>query len=662
MRGGGALTVAFERDACGDLAISARREWLVTNGLGGFASGTVAGVQTRRYHALLVAALKPPVGRTVLVASLDETAKYSGESYALATSRWHDGTIAPDGYRYLERFNLEESVPVWTYALGDALVEKRVWMEQDANTTYVTYGIARASAPVHLRVQVMVNYRDFHSSTHAGDWQMAIDRVDSGVRVRAFEGAAAFAVRSDLAACEPAHTWYRNYDLAEERARGLDDVEDRLHAATFSVVLEQGQSVTFVASTDEGAALDGNAALHRQREHDRSVLAAFDTAPGWIARLALAADQFIVRRPLTSDPGALSVIAGYHWFGDWGRDTMIALPGLTLASGRAPVAAKILETFGRYLDRGMLPNFFPDAGETPEYNTVDASLWFVEAIRQYVAATGDVPLLRKLYPSLAQIVRCYRDGARYNIHCDQDDGLIWAGENGVQLTWMDAKVGDWVVTPRIGKPVEVNALWFNALQCISQFARMLGTPDSECETWAEKTRAGFARFWNAERSCCYDVIDAPDGNEAALRPNQIFAVSLPYSPLTAPQQQHVVDACGSALLTTHGLRSLEASDTQFRPFYGGAQLERDGAYHQGTVWTWLIGPYALAHYRVYGDRDAALALLTTTGAQVSGYGLGTLAEIADGTPPFRPNGCVAQAWSVAEILRVWRLLQSPERY
>lgn len=649
---------AFDRELCADLNVSAQREWLVTNGLGGFASGTIAGLPTRRYHALLVAALNPPIGRTVLVGALDENVDYAGTSYSLSTTRWHDGTLAPEGHRNLERFHLEGTVAVWTFACADALLQKRIWMEQGANTTYVRYTLVRAAESIRLRANAMVNFRDFHSNTHAGDWRMSIEAISNGVRVTAFDGAVPFFVRSDRADCTHAHEWYRNYDLAEERARGLDDVEDRLHAATFDVTLAPNESVTFVASTDEAASLEGAAALDRRIAHEREVLdAAGDGVRAWIARLVLAADQFIVRRPLKTDPDALSVIAGYHWFGDWGRDTMIALPGLALATRRPSIAAKILETFGRYLDRGMLPNFFPDAGETPEYNDVDASLWYVEAVRQYIEVTGDVALLRRLYPALREIIRCYREGSRYNIHCDPADGLIWAGQDGVQLTWMDAKVGDWVVTPRIGKPVEVNALWYNALHTIADFGKLLGAPDRECETWEAEARSGLARYWNAERSYCYDVIDGPNGNDASLRPNQLFAVSLPQSALTPAQQRAVVDACGRTLLCTHGLRSLDQHDPQFRARYGGSQFDRDGAYHQGTVWGWLIGSYVLAHLRVYGDRGTARALLETAGTQVLGYGIGSLAEISEGSAPFRPNGCIAQAWTVAEILRAWRVVE-----
>jgi predicted glycogen debranching enzyme len=379
-------------------------------------------------------------------------------------------------------------------------------------------------------------------------------------------------------------------------------------------------------------------------------------APPWIERLVLAADQFLVTRPLADDPGGLSVIAGYHWFGDWGRDTMIALPGLTLTTGRPEAARRILTTFARFVDRGMLPNVFPDAGERPEYNTVDAALWYVEAVRAYHESTNEAGVLRELFPALEQIVHGYAGGTRYGIRVDPADGLVAAGEPGVQLTWMDARVGDWVVTPRTGKPVEINALWYNALVAMAGLARALGRPSAEWEAMAARAAAGFTRFWNAEAGYCYDVIDGPAGPEAALRPNQILAVSLPASALPAERQRQVVDACARRLLISHGLRSLSPGEPGYRPRYAGGPRERDGAYHQGTAWAWLLGPFALAYDRVHGDRTAARALLEPMAHHLGEYGVGSIAEVFDAEPPFAPGGCIAQAWSVAETLRAWCLL------
>jgi predicted glycogen debranching enzyme len=654
--------VQFGREICGDLAAAESREWLVTNGIGGYASGTVAGSLTRRYHGLLIAALQPPVGRTQLVASIDEVLHYSGTDFSLATHRWSGGAIDPKGFLNLESFHLEGTKPVWTYALADALLEKRVWMRQGENTTYIQYTLVRGSSAMEMECKALVNYRDFHSSTHAGDWRMKIETVERGVKVVAFDAATPFYLMSAEAACEPRHEWYRGCYLAEETARGLDDREDNLFVALFRAKLDVGASVTIVATTEAAAALDGETARAWRTNHEVKLFQSWQEknealaaeAPSWLWQLILAADQFIVKRTLPEEPDGRSIIAGYHWFGDWGRDTMIALPGLTLSTGRSDIAQRILLAFSRYVDAGMLPNNFPDAGGKPEYNTVDAALWYFEAVRQYFATTQDATTLQKLFPVLAGIINAHVAGTRYNIHADPADGLLFAGGPGVQLTWMDAKVGDWVVTPRTGKPVEINALWINALETIAQFARLLKQPGEGYEKLAAKADKSFQRFWNPERGCCYDVIDSPGiGNDALLRPNQIFAVSLPVSPLSFEQQKSVVDVCARNLLTSHGLRSLAPGEPGYTGHYGGSPRERDGAYHQGTVWGWLLGPFALAHHRVFRDCQAALRFVEPLGRQIYASGLGTLSEIFDGDAPFRPRGCIAQAWTVAEVLRAW---------
>jgi len=656
--------IDFGREVCGDLYTAEQREWLVTNGIGGFASGAVARLLTRRYHGLLIAALKPPLGRTLLVAKLDEIAEYDGHKYALSSNRWAGGTLDPLGFHEIERFRMEGTTPVWTFALADAKLEKRIWMQSGANTTYVEYRVVRASGPLRLELKALVNYRDYHASTHAGDWRMNVEATENGLRVTAFDGATPFYLLSASASAVPAHDWYRNFDLAAERYRGLDDREDHLHAGTFQAKLGPGDSLTLVCSTEPVPALNGRAALETLLTEEQALLDRWaaaqpslaEEAPVWVRQLVLAADQFIVRRPLVDEPDARSVIAGYHWFGDWGRDAMIALPGLTLATGRPEIARSILRTFSRFVNQGMLPNVFPDAGDRPEYNTVDATLWYFEALRQYFVATRDIEPLRELFPVLADIVDWHVRGTRYNIHVDPADGLLYAGEPGVQLTWMDAKVGDWVVTPRIGKPIEVNALWLNALVTMVQFARALGRPTGAYESMVKRARAGFQRFWNEANQYCFDVLDGPEGNDASLRPNQIFAVSLPESPLTLEQQCAVVDVCARNLLTSHGLRSLAPDDPRYVGHYGGGSHERDAAYHQGTVWGWLIGPFVLAHLRVYNDPAQAASFLEPMAHHLKAHGLGSASEIFDGDAPFTPRGCIAQAWTVAEVLRAWTAL------
>lgn len=655
--------VEFDREICGTLEIAEEREWLVTNGIGGYASGTVSGNLTRRYHGYLVAALNPPVGRTLLVAKLEEIATYGGSDYPLSTNRWASGAVEPNGYLSIESFCLEGATPIWRFAFGDALLEKRIWMRQGENTTYVQYAFVSGSRRLRLAIKALVNYRDFHSNTHAGDWRMRVENVERGLRITAFDGATPFYLLSADAKLEPRHEWYREFFLPAERERGLDDKEDHLFAGVGNVELAVGQKLSFVLTTNLHANLDGERTFVEQIEHEQKLFSNWEerdpadaaAAPPWIRQLVLAADQFVVKRSLPEEPEGRTLIAGYHWFADWGRDTMIALPGLTLTTGRPDVARKILFAFARYVDGGMLPNNFPDGGGQPQYNTVDAALWYFEAVRQYFEATKDTEAISKLYPVLAQIIDAYKKGTRYHIHVDEADGLVYAGEDGVQLTWMDAKVGDWVVTPRIGKPVEINALWYNALKTMAKLAPIVGKSAEPFQKMAMAVQQSFAKFWNSAAGCCYDVIDDPRiGNDASLRPNQIFAVSLPESPLSAEQQKAVVDICARRLLTSHGLRSLAPGEPGYQGHYGGGPRERDGAYHQGTVWGWLLGPFVLAHLRVYGDRKSAQSFLEPLGKQIASYGLGTLGEIFDGDSPFTPRGCIAQAWTVGEVLRAWR--------
>jgi predicted glycogen debranching enzyme len=664
--------VQFGREVCGNLEEAEKREWLVTNGLGGYASQTIAGTSTRRYHGLLVVALEPPVKRTVLVSGLDVTARYQGCEYALSTNRWRSGSISPNGYLQIERFHLEGMKPLWRYALADALCEKRVWMKQGENSTFVQFRLLRGRTALELEAKALVNYRDFHRTLHAPDRQMRVEPVENGVRVVAFEGATPFYLKSARAAVESQHEWYRDYLLPAETERGLDDSEDRLYAACFHCLLEVGEEVTLVFTTAEKTALDGEHARAEQAnresklfevwqaQHRRVSQVTAEDEPGWLWQLVLAADQFVVQRGVKDEPDGQSLIAGYHWFNDWGRDAMISLPGLTLATGRPEVARKILRSYSHYVNEGMLPNNFPDDGRAPQYNTVDATLWYFEALRQYYEATRDLDLISELFALLAAIIDAHVLGTRYNIKVDPVDGLLAAGSADVQLTWMDAKVDDWVVTPRTGKPVEVNALWINALSTMLGFAGLLGRPGEGYAKLGEKAARYFQKFWNPARNCCFDVIATPGGGQdATLRPNQIFAVSLPVSPLSAKQQQSVVDAVAGHLLTSHGLRSLGPLETGYQGYSRGGPRERDSAYHQGTVWAWLLGAFALAHYRVYQNREAAQAFLEPLGRTVNAGGLGSIGEIFDGDPPFRPGGCIAQSWSVAETIRAWEALRAP---
>ncbi len=453
-----------------------------------------------------------------------------------------------------------------------------------------------------------------------------------------------------------------DFGIARKTERGLVDHGDLFAPGTFLARLDPGDTAALVYSTEPEADLNAAATLGAAQERQQSLLtrAAAEDADPVEQQLVLAADQFLVARPMADAPGGRSVIAGYHWFNDWGRDTMISLPGLALATGRAEEADSILRTFARYLANGLLPNNFPDsAGVIPGYNTADATLWYVLAIRAYEEVTGDRSLVTDLVPALREIIERHLAGTRYGIGVDPADGLLHAGEPGVQLTWMDAMVGDWVVTPRIGKPVELNALWYNVQRSVAEMLAERGnaTAAAHFDALADRTRESFrARFRQPDRDHLADVVDGPDGDDWTPRPNQIFALSLPYPLLEGEEARTVLDTAGRSLLTSYGLRSLAPDDPAFRGNYGGDQVQRDGAYHQGPVWSWLLGPYAEARYRLTGDRAAALAILRPIGDHLRDAGLGTISEIFEGDPPHLPKGCIAQAWGVAETLRVWRLL------
>lgn len=682
------MNLQFGREITSDFSIAESREWLVTNGIGGFASGTVAGVLTRHYHGLLIAALKPPVARTLLLTKLDEIVEYNGQTYDLYANRWAFGAIEAPGCLNLESFYLSGTTPVWNFAFADGLLEKRLWMQQGENTTYIRYSYLRGSQPISLSLKALVNYRDYHSSTHSDISVKASITQETAqtLKIEVFPEAESLYLgamslqEANNFTWSIVNTWNQNFALAVEQYRGLDDIEDHLHAVTGQVLLQPGDAIDIVASTESNPQFNSQTSLQQKQNRESELinlwygsnnLVSDHNSPQtqtWIEQLVLAADQFVVDRPLEDNPDGKTVIAGYPWFTDWGRDTMIALPGLTIATGRYDIAKTILQTFAQYLDQGMLPNVFPDAGATPEYNTVDATLWYFEAIRSYYAATSDREFIAELFPLLQDIIDWHIRGTRYNIKM-ADDGLLYAGSAGVQLTWMDAKVGDWVVTPRIGKPVEVNALWYNALISMAAFATSLGESPGEYQQLAATTRGNFAKFWYEDGGYCYDVIDTPDGNDASFRPNQIFAVSLPSTvnlesnsdlgALLQPEQQRmVVNQVGQKLLTSYGLRSLATDNQSYVGVYGGDQLQRDGSYHQGTTWGWLIGHYVQAHWQVYQDPQLARSFIEPMADHLHNGCIGSISEIFDGNAPFTPRGCFAQAWSVAEVLRSWLMVRS----
>jgi 4-alpha-glucanotransferase len=656
--------IRFPRAICGDLGQAERREWWIANGLAAYAGGTIAGSLTRRYHGLLIAPVASPLGRRLLLAKADATAFAGSRAWPLFTNRWKSGAISPAGHVRIGSFHLDCSVPVWRYEIEDRQIEARIWMEPGAHTTYAAWRLLPdAGAPENgfsLRLTLLANNRDHHGTMQVGGFDPEI-RVQ-GDTLLVTDAGLSLSIRAPGGSAAPKRDWYRDFDLPVERERGLDATDNHLCAGEVTVPLVAGQWCGIVASLEPDPPSNLAAALARRLNHDRAIVAnavassaRMRNAPSWIARLALSADAFVFSRPIANPAEGKSVIAGYPWFGDWGRDTMISLPGLTLATGRPEIALRILRTFAGFVSEGMLPNLFPGAGDQPEYNTADASLWFFEAWRAYFAETEDENALGEVFPVLSDMIEWHERGTRYGIGMDSTDSLLKAGVPGIQLTWMDVKIGDWVVTPRVGKPVEINALWYNALRIMSAFAARLGKPDTFSAA-AESARRGFARFVRPDGEGLYDVIDGPNGESASIRPNQIFAVSLPHSPLSSDAQASVVRVCGRHLLTPYGLRSLAPGESGYRGAYEGDVRERDSCYHEGPVWAWLLGPFSLAAYRVTGDAALAEALLESIRDALEDQGVGTIGEIFDGDPPYHPRGAPAQAWSVACTLDAWRLL------
>lgn len=624
--------------------------------MSGWASSTVSGAHTRRYHGLLVAATRPPLGRVVLLSKLDETVHIGGDAYELGANRF-PGVVHPQGYECLIGFE-RGMFPVFRYRVGAATLEKTVVALHGEDTTLIDYRIVDSSVPGVLALRPFIAGRGYHALRRA-DEQGIFFTFDAGVFTTQplVDGVQLFvsAPRSRLDR-DPA--WWYRFEYDRERERGFEYQEDLWTPGVLTVPLIPGQHITVVASTGNPTGRDPGALLEGERARRAALLTRLPLRDGITEPLALAADQFLVRR----HDDRRMVIAGYHWFGDWGRDTMIALPGLTLATGRPNDAPRILQSFAGYFDRGMLPNRFPDDGDAPEYNSVDAALWFFVALHEYFGETGDRTLVEELLPALRDVLHWYRMGTRHGIRAD-DDGLLRAGAPGVQLTWMDAKTGNHVVTPRIGKPVEVNALWINALAILAEFETRMGVASTgtRLRTDAARARRQFAKlFWYDAGGYLYDVVDG-DARDASLRPNQILALSLPFALLSAARRRSVLNVIEQRLLTPFGLRSLAPDDPAYRPRCEGDADRRDSAYHQGTVWGWLLGPFVTALVRERGARGRAQgrALLTRALTHLNDACIGTYSEIFDAEPPHTPRGAVAQAWSVAEVLRAWTVCTEP---
>jgi predicted glycogen debranching enzyme len=639
--------IVVPRDVCQDHVRSSQLEWLETNGLGGFAMGTVAGTATRRYHGHLVAALRPPVERHLLLSKLHEALVVGGAEHPLFTAQY-PGVLHPQGFRTIQEFRLDP-FPTWTFEVGGVRLEKRLFLVRGEDTVVVRY---RASGACRLRVGVFLAYRDYHALSHAnGALDGTVREEGRAVRLRPYAGLPELRLHHGGARVERGGDWYHRTEYLAELERGLDFQEDLWRACALEIDLPRGGE-TFVAATLGARRIDadGVEALERA-ERDRRRTPHADPLT---AHLAAAADHYLVRRA----DGLPTIVAGYPWFTDWGRDTMISIPGLLVARGRLDEARDVIRGFLRHLDQGLVPNRFPDRGERPEYNTADATLWLFQALHAYARGGGDPGFLREVYPAVRDILSWHARGTHHGIRVDPADGLLVAGDAGTQLTWMDAKVGDWVVTPRHGKPVEVNALWYDALRLAEGWAGALGHRD-DATAWsreADRVALAFeAAFWDPERRHLVDVV-RPDAVDRRLRPNQLLAVSLPYPLLGPPRRRAVVDAVERSLLTPYGLRTLAPGEAEYRPRYRGGPAERDGAYHQGPVWPWLLGPFVRARLAAHGRTPENLArcrqLLKGLAAHLEDAALGHVSELLDPEPPFRAVGAPAQAWSAATSLEV----------
>jgi predicted glycogen debranching enzyme len=649
------------------------KEWLVTNGLGGYASGTLSGALTRRYHAYLVAALPTPFGRTVMLNYLWERIRYpDGRLVSLHNLIDTSGGKEFDAVRWLTSFRLEAGLPVWTFDVEGIQIEKRVLMAHMQNTTHITYRLL-SKQPVRLELRPLVAFRLHEAPVNhpvaapyglyaLGDrFELAPGGDLPPLRMFVYGAGKAFTVMPEK---------FDHAVYALEENRGYECCGDLWTPGYFRFELAPDAPGTLVASTESWetiGALDPAGLPHAEEQRRTRLITSAQRAPsvGIAAELVLAADQFVITpsgrieesaRARAAGDEVRTVIAGYHWFTDWGRDTMIGLEGLTLCTGRHREAGYILRTFGHYVRDGLIPNMFPEGTNEGLYHTADATLWFFHAIHRYLTVTNDRGTLRQLLPKLKSIFECHMKGTRFGIGVDPADGLLRQGQEHVQLTWMDAKVDGWVVTPRRGKAVEINALWYNALALFADWLREEGDPLApQVDEAAAHARESFnARFWYEEGGYLYDVVDGEHGDDPACRPNQIFSISLDHAVLDQARWNPVFNVVRERLVTPVGLRSLAPGHRDYKVQYYGDLRSRDAAYHQGTVWAWLVGPYVDAYLKVHpGDLAGARECLAGFESHLNEAGIGTISEIFDAEPPYTPRGCIAQAWSVAEVLRAW---------
>lgn len=662
------MSISFDQEVCRDLNQSLHYEWLETNGLGGYASGTVAGCHTRKYHGLLVANLSYPPGRFLLLSDIDDSILIGHQESPLACHRY-PGVYHPAGFNFLTSFTLDDC-PTFTYLVGHTRIRKQILMPAHENTVLIRYDILKSSKPVTLCLKPLLAYRDHHGLKHQDSCiRTAVNSRPDGFDINPYDGMPPLHIRTNRPSTFQAQPdWYRNFEYAREAERGYDHHEDLFCPGLLEIPLRQGQSVIMTASVSTSTAFTAStwdSERSRRQQDQQKYTALAQGAPAELAQtlpdLIRAGQQFLIWTP----DNRPTILAGYPWFDDWGRDTLIALPGLTYCCGNPDMGTAILKSIGEAERDGLIPNFFSSNPDHHAYNAVDASLWYFRAVQHMLEATGDIRTVHEhFWPVMQRILNRFMEGTRNDIFMNAD-GLLHAGNRDTQLTWMDAKSRGIPVTPRHGYAVDINALWYNAICFSDALATTLGAPTPWPSDLATRCKAAFqSLFWMADSSCLADSF-ADSHLDRSIRPNQVLAVSLPYSPLNLSQQTSVIETVRRELLTPYGLRTLSPHDPAYKGRYEGDQDTRDAAYHQGTVWPWLIGHYGEAALRVAPDRQAAISdLIKTLGPLLDysllGGGLHQVPEIFDGDTPHRPNGCFAQAWSCAELIRLLTMCCRPE--
>ena len=646
-----------------DFKEAIRYEWLETNGLGGWASSSIIGCNTRRYHGLLVAALPTHAERMALVSKLEETITINNEQFELGVNNY-GGVIHPDGNQHQVSFT-KDVFPQFVYHVGGVALKKTIAMVHGENTTLIIYNVLEAEQSFTLELLPLLSVRRYHGLMRANNAVNHGAQFSNDVfRTRLYNETPDIFIKVPSSEYHHNPNWWFHFNYDIEKERGLDFVEDLFAPGEFSISLQKGDSLGIIISTDNPR--DKDAFELFSRENSRRQLLTNDLPDDEVVKqLVLAADQFIVERkvqaptssndsPAEKGSERTTVIAGYHWFTDWTRDTMIALPGLCLTTGRYEDAKKILSSFSKSVSQGMLPNHFPDNGEPIGYNNVDGTLWYFIAIYKYLEAANDKQfVLVELLPVLKNIIEWHLRGTRHGIHATED-GLLYSGEQGLQLTWMDAKIGDWVVTPRIGKPVEINALWYNALSIYATLLELSGDSDEATLIFEKATlvRKSFnEQFWNSEKGYLYDVVNDNEKDDS-LRPNQLFAISLPFILIDREKARSILKVVTAKLYTIAGLRTLSPDDPSYASCYEGNAHKRDSCYHQGTVWSWLLGPYIDALAKLGSGRSLLKNVIDNFVYHLNEGCLGSVSEVFDAELPHHPKGCIAQAWGVAEILRV----------